>query len=129
MATYMDPLTSQNKGNLLDILGAANAANDTTDTESWSTMPSSDKRAAINAGMSTPGGIGEKLMSGGTSAALMGAGPVGWGVAGGGLVLSLIEAEQKKKAEAEAQRVANENQKTENMKSQINKLMNMRLGV
>ena len=129
MATYNNPLSQENNKNILDILSASQGASDATDAESWSTMASGDKGAAINAGMSTPGGIGDKLMSGGISAGLMGAGPVGWGAAGGGLVLSLIEAEQKKKAEEEAQRVAAENQKTENMKSQINKLMNMRLGV
>ena len=129
MATYNNPLSQENNKNILDILSASQGASDATDAESWSTMASGDKRAAINAGMSTPGGIGDKLMSGGISAGLMGAGPVGWGAAGGGLVLSLIEAEQKKKAEEEAQRVAAENQKTENMKSQIGKLMNMRLGV
>lgn len=129
MATYTGPLTDTNNKNILDIINASNQASDSTDTQSWSTMLPEDKRASINAGMSTPGGIGDKLMSGGLSAGLMGAGPVGWGVAGGGLVLSMIEAEQKRRAEEEAQKVAAENQKTENMKSQINKLMNMRLGV
>jgi len=129
MATYAGPLTNTNNKNILDIINASNQASDSTDTQSWSTMLPEDKRASINAGMSAPGGIGDKLMSGGMTAGLMGAGPVGWGVAGGGLVLSMIEAEQKRRAEEEAAKVAAENQKTENMKNQIGKLMNMRLGV
>lgn len=136
MATY----SGGNKG-LIDLIGAENSFSprqlegtqlsqpSTVESSGWSGMSSANKMGAINAGMSTPGGIGDKLMSGGSTAALMGAGPAGWGVAAGGLVLSLIEAEQRKKAEEEAQRVAAENQKTENMKAQIGKLMNMKLGV
>lgn len=150
MATY-----NNNSGkNLIDIIGSENSFSPGNFAEPSFLSSSSngmkqsdagefsaaDKRSIIQSGMSAPGGIGDKLMSGGTSAGLMAlgapagsalaaAGPVGWGVAGGGLVLSMIEAEQKRKAEEEAQKVAAENQKTENVKSQISKLMNMRLGV
>ena len=129
MATYTGPLTNTNNKNILDIINASNQASDSTDTQSWSTMLPEDKRAAISAGMSAPGTVGNKLISGGLTAGLTGAGPVGWGIAGLGGLMSLIEAEQMKKAEEEAAKVAAENQKTENMKAQIGKLMNMRLGV
>jgi len=150
MATY-----SNNSGkNLIDIIGSESSFSPGNfDEPSFLSSPSNgmkqsdagdftaaDKRAIIQSGMSAPGTVGNKLISGGTTAGLMAlgapagsalaaAGPVGWGIAGLGGLMSLIEAEQMKKAEEEAAKVAAENQKTENMKAQIGKLMNMRLGV
>lgn len=129
MATYNNPLSQENNKNILDILSASQGASDATDAESWSTMASGDKRAAINAGMSTPGGIGDKLMSGGSTAALMGAGPAGWGVAGGGAVLSLIEAEQKKRAEREKALLDAENTRMANVGRSLRDLMSVSVGV
>lgn len=136
MATY-----SGGNKNLIDLIGAENsfspgqlegsslAQPSTVESGGWDGMSSANKMGAINAGMSTPGGIGSKLMSGGLSAGLMGAGPAGFAVAGGGAVLSLIEAEQQKRAEREKALLDAENTRMANVGRSLRDLMSVNVGV
>lgn len=84
-------------------------------------------QGAVQGGAS--GSLGGTLMGGGLSAALMGAGPAGWGVAGAGLILSQLEQKQKAKAMQE-QAIADEaNQRKQQTMAALNNLMSQRVSV
>lgn len=91
--------------------------NKSVPNDSWKTA------AAQGAAQGGGAGISGMLMGGGLNAALMGAGPAGFGVAGAGLILSQIEAKQKaKQAQEQAIAAEAENRKAQTV-SALNNLM------
>jgi hypothetical protein len=91
--------------------------NKSVPNDSWKTA------AAQGAVQGGGAGISGMLMGGGLNAALMGAGPAGFGVAGAGLILSQIEAKQKaKQAQEQAIAAEAENRKAQTV-SALNNLM------
>lgn len=135
MASYLG------QNNMLDISGSPSVGNpDTSILESisgsvnaepiqqsgWSNLSDQQKVGIANAASQggKAGGIGGMLMSGGLQAGLMGAGPVGWAAAGGGLLLSQIEEAQKRKAEHEQALMQAKAQRDQNVLAQLKDLGN-----
>ncbi len=74
----------------------------------WSGMSDSAKQQSLQTGLQAGqagGGLGGALTGAGASAALAGAGPVGWGVMAGGLLLSAHEKKKQEEAAREQARV------------------------
>lgn len=90
----------------------------------WGSLSDQQKMGIANAVSQggKAGGIGGMLMSGGLQAGLMGAGPAGWAVAGGGLLLSQIEEAQKRKAEHEQALIQAKAQRDQNVLAQLRDL-------
>jgi hypothetical protein len=117
-------LGSQAKGNINDIQSIMDLfekkpdANPVDGSDSFSDREiKRESMRAANSSAQAGGGLGGMLTSGGMQAGLMGAGPVGWGVMGGGLLLSAIENNKKEKAAAEQTAINNEMNRRNNLMS------------
>lgn len=75
------------------------------------------------------GGLGSGLMGAGVTAGLMGAGPAGWAVAGGGLVLSQIEASQKAQQAEEEARIKQEEETKKQQMAAISQAIQVSRGL
>ena len=118
---WIPQLSSQpNTGNsksIIDLL-EQNKIEQTPDNSGWSGMSDASKQNSIQAGLQAgqaSGGLGGMLTAGGANAALMGAGPVGWGVMAGGLLLSAHEKKKQEEAAREQGRIQAEMLKRDNL--------------
>jgi hypothetical protein len=137
MARYI----GEQKNSLLDsIEGTRYSAEQATEAQpsimgdeksGWGALDKDQRLAIAQAAMKggSAGGLSSMLTSGGMSAALMGAGPVGLGVAGAGLILGQIEAAQKRKAEHEQAQIQAQNDAQARVLAGLQRVGSANLGV
>ena len=119
---WIPPLDAQpgtgNAQSILDMMQSNNVEQTPDVKEGWDGMSSSSKQEALKTGLQAGqagGGLGGALTSAGASAALAGAGPVGWAVLAGGLLLSAHEKKTQEEAAREQARIQEEMTKRSNL--------------